>query len=107
MPNAADERAFRKKLSFEPNQRSLWRRFGKRWSKEFPWVWYWRMRGMGKEHNSALPSPNSDYSMQWALSLTPLSGNRDNNRCRRQHEDRVGVRPPNVCSAMGNIRRFR
>src|SRR5438874_8926468 len=102
MPNAADERAFRKKLGFKPNRRLPWSRFDKPWSKGLLWAWYWRMRGMGREHNSALSSPNSDCSMQWALSRTPQSGNRDN-RWRRRHEDQVGVRPPSVCSAMRNI----
>jgi hypothetical protein len=40
MPNAADERAFRKKLGFKPNRRLPWSRFGKRWSKGLPWAWY-------------------------------------------------------------------
>ena len=78
MPNAAGKRAFRKRSGFKPNQRLLWSRFGKRWSKGFPWEWYWRMRVMGRARSSARTSPNSDCNMQWALSRTPPSGNRDN-----------------------------
>jgi SRSO17 transposase len=37
MPSAADKRVFRKRLRFEPSQRLLWSRFGKRCSGRFLW----------------------------------------------------------------------
>ena len=50
MPNAASKRGFRKRLSFKPSQRLLWSRSGRRWSRRFPWEWYWPMRVMGTAH---------------------------------------------------------
>ena len=68
MPNAVDKRAFRKRLSFKPSQRSRWSRSGRRWSRKFRREWCCPMRAMERARNSALTSPNSDCNMRWASS---------------------------------------
>jgi SRSO17 transposase len=34
-----DKQAFRRRLRFKPSRKSHWSRFGKQWSKGFPWEW--------------------------------------------------------------------
>ena len=85
---------FRKRLRFKPNRRLPGSRFGKRWSSRLPREWSWQMRGTEKVLSSALPSANWVCNTEWALSLTPRSGNRANNRCQHRSENQVGVHPP-------------
>src|SRR5579863_9410306 len=60
----------------------------------FLWESYWQMRVMGRAHNSALTSPNSDCNMQWVLSLTQPSGNRAATLAGASAKTRSGCFPP-------------
>ena len=58
-----DRLEFLKGLSFKPSQRLLCSRFGKRWSKRFPWEWCWRMlaMGMARQFRAALTQLGLQY----------------------------------------------